>query len=76
MKYKILFSKHNFFISLIYIAYKLTFNQTNKFIVIRRYMLDKKLALVAMVTSFKIRKKKWRKPLSLCQAKMLLFNII
>lgn len=55
MKYKILFSKHNFFISLIYIAYKLTFNQTNKFIVIRRYMLDKKLALVAMVTSFKIK---------------------
>lgn len=59
MKYKILFLKHNFFISLIYIAYKLTFNQTNKFIaLLEDTCLIKKLALVAMVTSFKIRKKK------------------
>lgn len=58
MKYKILFSKHNFFISLIYIAYKLTLNQTHRFIALLEdtYWI-KKLALVAMVTSFRIRKK-------------------
>lgn len=74
MKYKILFSKHNFFISLIYIAYKLTLNQTHRFIaLLEDTCWIKKLALVAMVTSFRIRKKNEE---NLCQAKMLLFNII